>query len=100
MAEPILIEIANCEAYPKSKKVQRWDVVVFSSRDNKTYKLTGLGKVFQGAPGQIDVPAVSPVPPIGHIVVGKKDTYKYKIHGVDFVCPKKGRGTPEIIIDP
>jgi plastocyanin len=43
------IDINNCGASPNPQNVNVGDQVKFCSTDTRTYKVTGLGNVFQGS---------------------------------------------------
>ena len=86
------VNINNCGASPNPLNVNLGDQVEFCSTDTRSYKVTGLGNVFVGAPGHICVPAGTCSS--YYTVDGTKGPHGYNI-GPD--CPPEG--TPEIIID-
>ena len=86
------VNINNCGASINPLNVNVGDQVEFCSIDTRSYKVTGLGNVFVGAPGRIDVPAGTCSS--YYTVDGTKGAHGYNI-GPD--CPPEG--TPEIIID-
>ena len=90
------VEITDCMASPDSLRVVTSDEVRWCSKDNRSYKLTGLGDVFAGSPGQIDVPVKDCTS--FHTVTGQPgEHYPYNVHG-DPACHRH-IGTPEIIIE-
>jgi plastocyanin len=86
------IDINNCGASPSSQTLKVGDQVKFCSTDSRSYKVTGLGNVFEDGHGHRDVPAGGCTQ--YYTVNGTKGNYGYSI-GPD--CPPLG--TPEIIID-
>jgi hypothetical protein len=86
------IDINNCQVSNAGLNVNVNDQVMFCSTDSKSYKLTGLGNVFEGGHGHIDVAAGGCTQ--YYTVTGTKGNYGYNV-GPD--CP--AQDPPEIIID-
>jgi hypothetical protein len=86
------IDINNCQVSNTGLNVNVNDQVKFCSTDSRSYKLTGLGNIFDGVHGQVDVPAGGCT---GYLTVnGAKGGHGYNV-GPD--CP--AQDPPEIIID-